>query len=1073
MRELLFLPDRDGRDVTPEQTGFVRIGADVSALIDLAARLAVPERADVSHDDPAWRGVLALALLADVWVDCDARLTVLTVDGSTSPFAAWVLAARPAQERGKPVRLLVLERGGERRLLGLADRRQALRLPATPVSLAVVAPEDAAWIDRESGLVSDPIPYLTERDRVILLERMALLELDAPCAVGFMAALRQADQAETDAVRADDEAALERLRLRMEAVQGLAGFDAFSVQTKRYGQMGCNPLMQCFTHKDAPLHQELGESCTYLWHGMPFACTSSELGLTGVHSVGTDEALGQIRQELDMMTGGSVSWCYRTGTALQRWLDARRQDDALAPQARACLQDAARRLLDEGRQVQTVVTLTWPWDAASGAVRALLQETLGDGWLAGAAAPFADRLARLPGHVLGDTALQACCAQEDGVLLPPLSREMAACVAGAEEGAGLALDALRFQAQEDGGITASFLLRGKGELRLIRHYAADEIVMLDAADAPCLAVWPCLPLEGWRAYHVFTRGGVEVAALNEGQWQSSLAGLAEPSAWRCLRTADYPACLSLSLDGQCIGAVPNLLPARRRAAEKDVVAAIDLGSRQTTVAYAANGEVTAMACQELTRLLISRPGQAADPLLDSLTPVGIQPSAVRITGPGDELFTDGHICRITGLPEMQQLDAECLRGLLKWRSDAESVRARRILMHQVMQGAALTAVLGGARSIAWRVGIADEMGDEGREELLAMMKELAARVAEESGLPLTAGQKAVTWAEESAALCTYLRSEGSGRGSYVSVDLGGGSTKLHMWVQGQARPVAGAVILEGVQTALTSVYAAWPQRLLDDFADCGNEMLLQDVLALSACLQGGMTTPRQMDKLGMMLDSLLVRQRPAIVQHMNARFAAQRPTFLQAALLETEAAILFVTGLMLAQTGDNVMINHRLPEDITVCLSGRGAWLLETLTPAMRNSLQYLTHMPMHLDHPVRFVTLRACSRPTEGVARGLAVMRETERLSTPALIRTRQSFSLLMQRLMQQLQSAFPMHVWTLHEGLFDWQGNLTPAGMDTIRRVATRCYGDGEDIPAAVMTFVRMLRETPILPDYASGDA
>jgi hypothetical protein len=49
---------------------------------------------------------------------------------------------------------------------------------------------------------------------------------------------------------------------------------------------------------------------------------------------------------------------------------------------------------------------------------------------------------------------------------------------------------------------------------------------------------------------------------------------------------------------------------------------------------------------------------------------------------------------------------------------------------------------------------------------------------------------------------------------------------------------------------------------------------------------------------------------------------------------------------------------------------------------------------------------------------------------------------------------------MWLLHEGLFDRQGNLTPAGDDAIRATASRCYGDGEDIPAAIMDFMRGMR-------------
>jgi len=1066
MKDLVFLPDRDGRDEVSEQPGFVRLYAEASSLSALAERLAVPRADRAVQDDTPWRALLALALLTDVWADCNAKLSVMTVDGKTSPFAAWVLAARPAGERNQPVHLVLLEKDGEKRLLGLADAACGLRLPASRLNLAGVIPDCIGWMDNETGTLVDPVSFLSERDRMILLSRMERMALTAPEAVAFMAALRQADAAEVEAVRQGDEAALERLAVRMEAVHGLTDFEAFSVEKKRYAAAGSNPLVACFVQEDAACFAGQGESCVYKWNGVPFACTSSELGLTGTAHHDMDAALRDITAELTMMSVHSVSWNHRTSLALRRWLDAHEKDASLLPEARARLTASCELMRENGRQVQTAVTLAWPWEEHPLAVRALIDEALGGEWLAGALAPFADRLTKLTGHTLGDTVLQTCCACADGVLLPPLSETMAACVASAEEGGGLAVDTIRFQPQEDGGITASFLVRGKGEVLFSRSYTADEMVVLEETESPCVAVWPCLPMARWRAYHVFARGGVEIRALSGGQWQGVNVPENEDAqaAWRCLKTPEYPACLSVVQAGQCLGALPNMLPAFRVEAEQDVTAAIDLGSSQTAVAYAVNGRVKSIEGQELTRLLVTPQEMPEGDLLLSLAPASAVPTAVTITGPGDTLFEDGYICRRTELSALVGLDASTLRTHLKWRADSESVRARKLLLHQAMLGAALAASMEGARSMAWRVTMADEMADEGREAILSMMKETAALVAEESGLPLAA--EAVTWAEESAALCAQLRSDGSAGGSYVALDLGGGSTKMHLWVQGQPRPVAGAVLLEGVQEILLAALCAQPRRLIDDFADCGDEKLLQAVLALADQMNPDLASPRQKDKLNLMLDSMLDSLRPNIVSHLSSRFAAQNPTYMQAVLLETEAAILFIAGLMLAQAGGDVMLSHRLPEDMTVCMTGRGAWLLDTLTPAMRNSLQHLTHVPMRLDHPVRFVTLRGAARPAQSVAMGLALTRDVQRLSEPPMVYTRESFSGLMQRLMLQLHAAFPMHMWLLHEGLFDWQGVLTPAGDDAIREIASRCYGDGEDIPAAVMAFVRSLRETVLLP-------
>jgi hypothetical protein len=120
----------------------------------------------------------------------------------------------------------------------------------------------------------------------------------------------------------------------------------------------------------------------------------------------------------------------------------------------------------------------------------------------------------------------------------------------------------------------------------------------------------------------------------------------------------------------------------------------------------------------------------------------------------------------------------------------------------------------------------------------------------------------------------------------------------------------------------------------------------------------------------------------------------------------------------------------------------------------------------MQLRHPVRTVTIRPAQLPAMGVALGMAVLKETRQTIDTPMIRTRQSFSELMRMLMVQLMQCYPMHVWTLHPGLFDQWGKLTPAGDDTIRRAASAVYGEGEDIPASVMAFTARLRRMEVIP-------
>ena len=1069
MKELIFLPDREGRDELSPANGFVRVGADGAALQTLSDRLVLPPKEDKQTDVTMWRGVLALALLCDAWPDADASVAALTVDGTASLFASWVLSARPAEQRRDALHLALLEKDGKRRLLGIADAHRGLVLPATPTDFADFVPARAAWYDAENNVWHDPVPRLNEHDRAILLARLTMMGLDAPEVAALKADLVDADKSSVEAIQAGDEQALNALGTRIQAVCALADFEAFAVRREPCLVTADNPLVHVFSAVDVRYASER-ECATYLWNGIPFARTSAALGLTATDHPEQEAALASIESELLLLADNSIRWNNRCANGITDWLAA--QDAALLPEVKAQAELIRHVQMTKARELQQTVTLTWPWDASSGAVRYLLREALGDGWMRGAAKPFSDYLTKLTGHVLGDNALQHCCACADGVLLPPLSQEMAMCVAAEKDGEGLAPDMMRFEPGESGGITASFLLRGMGAVRMVRSYPIEEILVLSETASPCVAVWPCLPTKDWHAYHVFVQGGeVSVAALSGGQWKAlspvEAAGDEEdpkPQTWRCLHTETYPACLSVMQGDRCLGVLPNALPLLQIEATGDAQVSIDMGASATAAVITVDGKRISATGEPLTRLLVAPEVMPADDFLLSLTPNELTPSSVMLTGDGDELFTDGYVYAVTRLDALKDMEPGSVCTQLKWRADAKSVRARRILLHQVMLGASLNAMLAGAKSICWRVTVADEMADEGRDALLNLVDELSVNVAEETGLLLKDGKFTVTWAEEAAALQAYLRTEGGMKGTFAVLDIGGSSTKLHLWMQGKTRPLGGAVTMEGASTALLGTLREHPEMLYEDFNDCGNEELLSAVEMVCEQLTHAGESSAQSDKALMMLDALLEEYKQPITQHLYARFNAQKPTCVQSILLEMYASALFTVGLMLEQAGSDTNISHLFASDLTICLTGRGVWLLDSLTPQMRNGLQRIAHEPMQLRHPVRTVTIRPAKLPAMGVALGMAVLKDTKNIIDTPVIRTRQSFSELMRMLMVQMFQCYPLHVWTLHPGLFDQWGNLTPAGDDTIRRVASACYGEGEDIPASVMGFTSKLRRTAI---------
>ena len=1064
MKNLVFLPDRTGRDEMGQQSGFVRVGADGSALSSLSERLVLPPRETKSTSPDMWRGVLALALLCDAWPDSGVKPNVLTVEADSSLFASWVLSARPAEELGKPLHLALLERDGQKRLLGILDAHAGLVLPATATDFTGFVPARATWYDAENDRWHDPVPYLNENERAILLARLTMMGLDAEEINAFKADITDAEKAAALAVQAGDEAALHALGLRIQAVCALDDFTDFSVRREPCAVSEDNPLVRLYSVVDVR-YTARRECATYLWKGVAFARTSAALGLTGTNDPAQEKALAEIDEEVRLLGENSTRWSSRCANGITDWL--MEQDAALLPETKAQAELIRHVQMTKARELQQTVTLHWPWNAASGAVQYLLREALGEGWMEGAKKPFADYLTRLENHVLTDEALQNCCAFEGGVYLPPLSKKMAACVARSKDGSGLAADMMRFEPQEDGSITASFLLRGKGEMRLVRTYGPEEIMHLTAEESPCAAVWPSLAMDAWHAYHVFLKGGsVSLAALCGREWKNVIPS---EEGWQCLRTEDYPACLCVMKDERCLGVIPDAQPVHQIEVAGDAQVAIDMGASATAVVITVNGKRIPADGNDLTKLLVMSTDMPVDDFLVSLMAKELTPSAVLLKGTGDELFTDGYVYDVTRLDALSALEPGSVCTQMKWRADDRSVRARRILLHQVMLTASLTALLAGARSIRWRVTVADEMADDGRYALLNMIDEMSILVAQETGLMLQDGKFTVTWAEEAAALHAYLRSEGGMKGTFATLDLGGSSIKTHLWMQGKLRPLGGAVMLEGASTALLTTLREHPEWLWEDFADCGDEAFLDDVRAVCEQLTLAGESAVQSDKAAMMLDALLALHRQAITQHVYSRFSAQRPTYLQGILLETYGAALFNVGLMLEQAGEDSTINHLFPPDLPICLTGRGAWLLDTLTPQLRNGLQYIAHAPMQLRHPVRTLTVRAMPKPAMGVALGMSALKDTQQTINTPFIRTRQSFSELMCLLMKQLMQCYPMHMWMLHPGVFDQWGQLTQEGDAAIRRAASAVYGEGEDIPASVMAFVSKLRRTAAVPETA----
>ena len=1080
MPEMIFLPDREGVDRLSSGVGLARMEGDANAAMrDFSGRMlacGVSAAADEA-ETAAWRGALATALLLNVWDEVDTSLRVLTMDEHTSPFAAMVMASRPVKERQEPLRLVLLEKGAVRRVLGLISRRKGLIPAADPGDLSELLPERMTWYDRQEKRFLDPTPMLNERDGEMLVRRLHLLRVQSPEVNAFVADLVREQGRESHAVAQTEKDALDSLFLRVRAVVGLEGenFAALTSMEERYAAPKEEPVLRCFTDAAGLAGESLGAQTTWYWQGVPFARSSASLGLRGTNHPREQEALDHIARELSLLDEHSRRWQRDAAERIGAWLFSVGEGRVFSPAAKEAIENRRQDMEEASQRLQDTVVLSWPWDEKSDAARLLLRESLGEAF-AFTGSPFSARLTRLEGagNALGDTALRMSCRMGEDGFLPPLSPELAECLCRAPEGQGFVPEQLYLIPEENGDITASFLLRGTGELALVRRYQPEEIITLSAAEVPTVAVWPCIPMadERWKAYFVYLRGaGLTVKALSDDGWAEASTVHRD---FDVLRTATYPACLTVWRQEECLGALPNALPSTQIESAGAAVIALDIGASGISVMMRLGETVEPLTGPCLLRTLLT--GENAPAAGEFVAPediTAVLPTAVLLSGDGTEVLRDGRLFAPATPSEVLGCGQNLLSGSLSWRSDAAGERARILLLHQLMLQASLAALLRGASSVSWRLGLPGSGGKTLWQRWIDPANALAEVVAQETGLPLNLTVKPVTWAPAYRALGTHLRDEAI-RGSFLALDFSGGGTSAHLWLRTMNRPVVGYSLQGGMQALLLGAMMEHPAMLNADFADCPDDMLRKDLEDAMLELRHGGEALRQMDRGLLLLDSLLDRHVQAMTAHMNARFSSGRMTWLQALLLEHFAMALLLAGMLLEQAAGDSLRSHLLPEELTFCLSGRGSHLLSAMPSVLENNLAGFVRAAMNDRHPVRSLLLRQSPESKLDVCRGLCQMSllsfaAGEEEPMPP-VRTSESFAELVMRFLTLMRAAYPQVCELLHPGLFTPTGALTVTGEANIRRVAAQRYLDGEDIPSSLSAALRDLR-LPVEPAEPSA--
>ena len=952
---LPLLPDLDPGD------------ASVDSVAELLSLFHEAQTADPAGD---LRGLLALLVLRPYrrLHNGEASLRVDELRAEDGAFVASWLAPRDADR----VRILSLAKEDTTLPFAMVLPGKAFLPARRTAAHASLIPDWAVWYDEVSSAFRDPIPFLTQRDRALLKGQLSRLQNDLnPLPEALSAFLR--DLSEDSGIPDKDSAFTVRLR----AVCGLKALPAYKDSLLRLEnayeqQLEKDEALSCFLPegKIPAAVCETEPEILYTYRNVPFARESATALLESVRT-GEEETyiLDLLRKESASLLRSSDDYRDALTAEIPRLLSR-------YPLVDSVRKEEAERVLNEASEPvpEEAAAFDWPWDPLLPSVRTVFSECLGDTLAAAAVSPFSDKLLIFPargGDVIGDHFLSTMCtvpplypnapaddpsaAPAPDTVLPPLSPRFAEALSTLPEGRTLLQPAfLRFERLEGNAVRVTMILEGAFTLKLTRTYAEDDLIPVYAHDMPTLAVWPSLPFsrELWKTWFVYGHlpSFLRVSLLLE----SGEVPLSGDTERKVARTDAFPLCFLFTAgEDVSAGALPNLLPVPEPLEGEAVTACVDFGSSASSVVLSEGHHCRPLQGPVMIRTLLQHPALSAELLrrefLPSVPVSALIPMASRIfrnvPGAAPAPLEDGMILMSANLPDVLSVPSDALYTGLKWED--EKGRASSLCLHQLMLITALQARSEGAPTLSWRFALPDEMALEGRRNLANLLTSLAESVAEESGYDAGEEPVSVTFASESSALGAYFRfcSPEDTRGGFMCLDLGSTTADISLFLRGREQAVRTCQLPLGLHYMLLPALLRHPELLLRDFSFVPDSGFQQDLNMLVQIIRNAASDSASLRHARLALDTFISDRHTALHAALMQRAADNAPGVTGALLLLYLSYLMMLSGLVLLQLAADPNRNDFLPEQMTLCLSGRGALLLEMLSERTRTSLWHFLTM--------------------------------------------------------------------------------------------------------------------------------
>ncbi len=1041
----VLLPDETDPVALPEGTGLTAAPDALLRVAAAAMRPVPPDPADTPEHLPAWRGLLAFALLSDTF--SAGQLTVSEIKADASPLAEAALSAL-GRESLRPVRWEV---GDRSEVLGIADKTWGILPARQDPALRDMLPPEVTWLEG-TGTFGDPAARLDCARRTLLRRR--LLALGSPETKAFADLLAEHENAVLDSALMGSDA--EDWRSRITAVACLGDEQDFApLQLKpETVRQGVNALLTALGKTDP--EGALPAAGTWSWRGTPFARLGSRIGLEPLPEAGdaAKEALAELSEEWKLLSRSSRRLMAQAHERLQRWCEE--HAGQLDPQARSQTSLWVEAMKQESLLPKELPVFTWPLDDASPALRLLFRDALGEEGAALALHPFSDAVTLVRGGMLGDARLEAACTVEDGeagrIALPPLSDAVAEHVTRHGWGDGCPDPALtRLRSLSDGGVEVTLTFAGREALQLKRTYTPEEQLRMELP--PSLSMWPLTPLppERWHRYWLSVSGGCTLRLLREGRWAEERI---DDTETRVFSLDTFPRAVTLRQGGKTLGILTSLDPQAQQTGSGAMTGALDIGGAGVRLFLQAGGLTEPLSLPSLWRILLRADREyAREPL--PVWPLGpVLPAAVSLTGDADDpaLFADGHI-----VPE-EQSDSPDAFGNLLWRGDRTGVRARRILIRESLLLLSLAAAQRGADSLQLRLTLPDTMTDAARQALMTELTVLCGAMSRETGLTLTPESAPVP---SLAACLAFARQRFPGMPVAV-LDIGSGSAGCAVWLRGLERPALSVNLGDGVSAFLAHVFSLRPTWLQEELwleagaYDRPAEQRFRRAGELAARASG---SPAGFDALRRTLDRLLGPDFADTAAAIGkACAAAMRVSRVQSLLLFTFALRLTQCGLALEKLRWDSALSIHLPPEMPLFMAGQAPLLISTFDSTQQWQLTRFSTLAMSGGHPVMSFPMTWSSAPgTEAAQGAFDVPLPAPEAGITRLEGAVQPVQLTGSFLMA-FRQCFPDAADQLFPGFFTFDGYATPFAETTLTAAASR-------IPARSSDPFRLLTEGILL--------